>query len=448
MSPNREVSTPGPVVVSGGVGSAPVGELVKANMLILLRWVLIIATSYLVIFSRPLGQTTAASALFVAAYLASNVGLTVWIRHKRTSRALDWAIVLLDTAAVSVALLLSGSASTEFFVLYFIVVFLSALTERIGLIAGAVLLISAAHVYTLAQYVNLQVLINEGYLLRVPFLFAVAIFFGNLVQGARSRERAAEEGQARERRMEFLSTVSHDLKNPLHVVRSLAELLLDGDAGPLNGQQTDLAYRIHASASQLIHLSVNLIDAERIEAGKLLLQPGAHRLESIVENALILARSASELKRVSLEFNSDLGLPAAYVDPVHTERVISNLLGNAIKFTPAGGRVRIDVERRQDMVSVVVSDSGPGISTEDLSHVFEKYHHSAGKGHAEGSGLGLFIVKAVVEAHGGTVDVHSTPGRGTTVTASFPTGSAEAPGRRDLRPAPALVERTALAARS
>ncbi len=419
-------------------------------MLILLRWVLIIATSYLVIFSRPLGQTTPAAALFVAAYLASNIGLTVWIRHMRSSsRALDWTIVLLDTAAVSVALLLTGSASTEFFILYFIVVFLSALTERIGLIAGAVLLISAAHVYTLAQYVNVQVLINEGYLLRVPFLFAVAIFFGNLVQGARSREHAAEEGHAREQRMEFLSTVSHDLKNPLHVVRSLAELLLDGDAGPLNVQQTDLAYRIHASAGQLINLSINLIDAERIEAGKLMLRPGVHRLESIVESTLILARSASELKRVSLEFNSDRGLPAAYVDPIQTERVVSNLLGNAIKFTPPGGRVRIGVERRQDMVSVVVSDSGPGISAEDMPHMFEKYHHrAAGSRHLEGSGLGLFIVKAVVEAHGGAVDVRSMPGRGTTVEASFPTGPAEIASRRDLRAAPALVERAAFAARS
>jgi signal transduction histidine kinase len=97
----------------------------------------------------------------------------------------------------------------------------------------------------------------------------------------------------------------------------------------------------------------------------------------------------------------------------------------------------------------VVSDSGPGIPAEDLPHMFEKYHHrAAGNRHPEGSGLGLFIVKAVVEAHGGTVDVRSIPGRGTTVTVSFPTGPAEIASRRDLRAAPALVERAAFATRS
>jgi signal transduction histidine kinase len=449
MSPGSKLSVPGAAAAAPGrLPSTSVGEVVKTDMLILLRWVLIVATSYLVIFSRPLGQTTPAAALFVAGYLASNIALTAWTRHMHSSRVLDWAIVFLDTAAVSVALLLTGSASTEFFILYFVVLFLSALTERIGLIAGAVVLISVVHVYTMAQYVTLQVLINEGYMLRIPFLFAVAIFFGNLVQGARARERTVEESRARQQRMEFLSTVSHDLKNPLHVIRSLAELLLDGDAEPLNGQQTDLARRIHESASQLINLSVDLIDAERIEAGRLLLQPAAHRLESIVENALVMARSASELKRISLEYHPDLGLPPAYVDPVHTERVVSNLLGNAIKFTPPGGRVRIGVERRRDLVAVVVSDSGPGISAEDLAHVFEKYHHRAGKRHADGSGLGLFIVKAVVEAHAGTVDVRSMPGRGTTVTASFPTVPAELASLRNRSAAPALVESTALAARS
>ena len=129
--------------------------------------------------------------------------------------------------------------------------FLSALSERIGLVVGAALLITVAHLYTLSHFVDLGVLIQQGYMLRIPFLFVVALFFGHLVHHARVRERSVEEGRARELRLDLLSAVSHDLKNPLGVIDSLAELMLDGSAGPLNEQQADLARRIQSSTRQV-----------------------------------------------------------------------------------------------------------------------------------------------------------------------------------------------------
>jgi signal transduction histidine kinase len=246
--------------------------------------------------------------------------------------------------------------------------------------------------------------------------------------------------------MELLSAVSHDLKNPLGVIESLASLMLEGDAGTLNEQQTDLTERIHASSRQVITLSLNLIDAERIEAGRLVLDRKRADIAKVADNALVHARSASHLKGIALHCEIEPELPRLNVDVAQTERVISNLLGNAIKFTPAGGRVKLGIRRRGDAVVVAVSDTGPGIEADELPLLFDKYHREPHTKRIEGSGLGLFIVKAVVEAHGGKVDIASAVGKGTTVTVSIPIAGIEPEESVSLEAWPAVPTPLHLAA--
>jgi signal transduction histidine kinase len=386
---------------------------------------LIIATSYLVVFSRPLTQNPASTGLFVAAYFASNIVLAWIVPRFRTQYAFDISVVLFDTTMVSAGLALTGAASAEFYVVYFLVIFVSALTERLGLVVGAAVLISTAHLYTEARFIGFADLLTARYILRVPFLFVVAMFFGHLVEDARRREHEADEATARQRRMEFLSGVSHDLKNPLGVIQSLATLLLESDAGPLSGEQTDLVRRIHATARHGITFALNLIDAARIEAGRLVLQLSPVNFKDVVEDALLLARSAGELKGLQLQCVIEPDLPITRVDPIQMERVLSNVVGNAIKFTPASGTVTVSVSRRNDHVVLSVGDDGPGIPASDLPTIFEKYRRQAQGGTTEGSGLGLFIVKAIVEAHGGTVEIKSAAGEGTTVTIALPIAAAK-----------------------
>jgi signal transduction histidine kinase len=254
----------------------------------------------------------------------------------------------------------------------------------------------------------------------VPFLFVVAMFFGNLVQEARRRERETTETQAREQRMVFLSGLSHDLKNPLGVVQSLAMLLLEGDAGPLNEEQADLVHRIHASIRHVITFAFNIIDAARIETGHLVLNRRTVSVKDLVEDAVLLARSAGQLKGVALHSVIEPGVPPAEIDAVQIERVISNVVGNAIKFTPPGGIVTIALRQDADAIALSVSDNGPGIPAAELPTVFEQYRRNANNGRVDGSGLGLFIVKAIVEAHGGSVGIESSLGRGTTVLVQLP----------------------------
>ena len=421
---------------------APAIADAAADLILMIRWVLIIATSYLVIFSHPLMQIPTGNALFVALYLASNIAFSELQGPLRRHGVFEWAIDAFDTVAIAGAMLLTGNASGEFFILYFVVLFLSALSERIGLVAVATVLIIVTYLYTLSNnHVDLSHWMDEGHLVRIPFLFAVALFFGNLVQSARAQQRAAEEARARALRMEVLSTISHDLKNPLGVVQSLAALMLDGDAGPLNEQQTDLAHRIHASVRHALSLSQNLIDAERIEAGRLTIQRQPADLAMIADHALELARSASQLKGIALRPLISSSLPKAWVDSVQTERVISNLLSNAIKFTPSGGHVGLELDEGEDEVIIRVLDDGPGIGEDEIARLFEKYDRGARSG-GEGSGLGLFIVRAVVEAHGGTVKVASIRGMGTSVTVTLPLS----PPRTKRAPEPApVLSRTAAA---
>jgi signal transduction histidine kinase len=423
-----------------------IGSFDKGQIVVLLRWVLIISTSYLVLFSRPLRDLPLSAALFVALYLASNVILTELLPRLSGVSYLDWIIVVMDTVALSIAMILTQHASSEFFVLYFVVVFLSALTERIGLVAIATLLIATAYLYTVAQFAGVGFVIDQGYMMRVPFLFTVALFFGYLVQSARARERANQEARARALRMELLSAVSHDLKNPLGVIESLASLMLEGDAGILNEQQTDLTERIHASSRQVITLSLNLIDAERIEAGRLTLNRRRADIAKVADNALVYARSASHLKGIALLCQVEPALPLVQVDAAQIELVISNVLGNAIKFTPPGGQVKLAIRRRGDAVVVAVSDTGPGIAADELPYLFDKYHRESRSHRIEGSGLGLFIVKAVSEAHGGKVDIASALGRGTTVAVTLPIESAKTEGSTSLEAWPSPTGSLPLAA--
>jgi signal transduction histidine kinase len=404
----------------------PIGALQHAHAVILLRWVLIVATSYLVLFSRPLSEVTPAVALFIAGYLASNVIVTEMLPRLQSPGILDWILIVVDTVALSVALILTNTTSNDLFILYFAVLFLSALSERIGLVVGAAFLVTVAHLYTLSHFVELAVLLQPAYMLRIPFLFVVALFFGHLVHHARVRERAFEDGRSRDLRLDLLSAVSHDLKNPLGVIESLSELMLDGSAGPLNEQQADLARRIQSSTRQVLVLSQNLIDAERVDAGRLVLQRRVASLATVVDDALVVAASASAIKGIALQVSIEPGMPAICIDTVQMERVVANLLSNAIKFTPAGGRVRLALRRQRDALIMTVSDDGPGILPEELPRLSERHFRGARSRGVEGSGLGLFIVRAVVEAHGGTLRIASGIGRGTVVTVILQLGDASA----------------------
>ena len=421
------------------------GVLKKGQAVLLLRWVLIIATSYVVLFTQPANEVSLPAAVFVALYLASNVALGSLLPKVQDSRWFDIAIVLMDTVAVTVGLLLTNGASSDFFLLYFVVMFLGALTERLGVVVGAAVLISAVHMYTVGRYVGYDRLIQDGYILRIPFLLVVALFFGHLVETTQTAEKEARDARERERmKTDFLSSVTHDLKNPLGLVEAMAASLLAGERGDLTAPQVDLVRRIHANIHRVTSLSLNLLDAARVEAGRLTLQRMPARVPDVVEDAITLARSAADSKDVSLTMVVEPGLPMINLDFMQMGRVVFNLLDNAIKYTAPGSDVVVSVERSADRILLAVKDNGQGMSQGQLATLFQKYRRQAGSNRIQGSGLGLFIVKHLVEAHGGCVMAQSELGKGTTLTVELPiTPSDPKPTKVRPNPGAAAVDRVA-----
>lgn len=400
------------------------GVLKKGQAVLLLRWVLIIATSYLVLFTQPESEVRLGPALFVALYLASNVVLGWLLPYVQPHRLFGFGLVLVDTAAVSLGLALTDGASSDFFLLYFVVMFLAALTERLGVVVGAALLISAVHLYTVGHVVGFDHLVDDGYILRIPFLLVVALFFGHLVENQQSAEKDAADARERERmKTEFLSSVTHDLKNPLGLIEASAQSLLAGERGKLTQSQTELVRCIHANIHRMISLSMNLIDAARVEAGCLALQRTPARLTDVVDDAVAMAQSAADSRNVRLTTVSDPNLPMVAIDFMQMGRVVSNLLDNAIKYTPAGSQVVVSTRHLGNQIVLEVKDDGAGIPKSEVHDLFEKYRRQAGSNRVQGSGLGLFIVKHLVEAHGGTVSLHSELGKGTTITVALPAES-------------------------
>ncbi len=218
---------------------------------------------------------------------------------------------------------------------------------------------------------------------------------------------------------EFVSVVSHDLRSPLTTIRGYVELL--PRVGPLTPMQMDFVNRVGQSMKTITDLIGDLLDIGRIEAG-LDQEAAPCQMADIARKAAESVRIAIEEKRHTLKVDIAPGLPTITGNARRLEQVVINLLTNAIKYTPEGGRIELTLGTRGPYLMLRVKDNGMGIPLEDQPHVFDKFYRVQSDATAEivGTGLGLSIVKSVVEKHGGRVWVESAPGQGSTFSVLLP----------------------------
>jgi PAS domain S-box-containing protein len=220
------------------------------------------------------------------------------------------------------------------------------------------------------------------------------------------------EVAARREREHVLAVVSHDLKNPLSAIALSAERLArqapGSDTGRAVGQQAALISR---SAQRMRRLVAGLLDAAKLEAGGLALELAPASARELAQAAVEELRPEADRRGVRLQVQVPAPLPELRCDRDRALQVFSNLLGNAVKFTPAGGAVAVRAELRGRWVEFEVADTGPGIGPQALAHVFERYWQARDTA-GLGSGLGLFIAKGIVEAHGGRIWAESELGQG------------------------------------
>ncbi|GAB4407350.1 MAG: hypothetical protein Kow00123_20280 [Anaerolineales bacterium] len=226
--------------------------------------------------------------------------------------------------------------------------------------------------------------------------------------------------QAEELKSTFLSVISHELKTPVALIKGFAETLSREDATPDAETVREFGHIIADESDRLTRLIDNLLTAARVEAGgiSLSLVPEVP-LDRLAEQAAAAFREQTDRHQIDVEFPADFPLITA--DPHWLRQVLDNLLSNAIKYSPRGGRIRIKGWYDDASVHVSVSDEGLGLSEEEQKHLFTRFYRAPGKKRiSKGAGLGLYLCKAVVEAHGGQIRVHSEEGKGTTIAFSIP----------------------------
>jgi PAS domain S-box-containing protein len=244
------------------------------------------------------------------------------------------------------------------------------------------------------------------------------------------RVRRAAEQQAQIAKLEeldrfkdeFISTVSHELRTPISAIMGYGDFLDEGLAGDLSPQARGFVTQILTGASHLLAIVNDLLDMSRLQAGTVRLDRRAIAIGEVAAYVVASLSSLASRKRLTLESDVPEDLPAPEADEQRVSQVLVNLVNNAIKFTPEGGRVRVSARREDGAVRIEVTDTGIGIAEADLPRLFQRYGQldGAGRKSQEGTGLGLSIAKGLVEAHGGQIGVTSTPGHGSTFWFTLP----------------------------
>ena len=237
--------------------------------------------------------------------------------------------------------------------------------------------------------------------------------------------RTREVERADRLKSEFLASMSHELRTPLNTILGFSELLAEESSGALNDKQKRFVTHIQRDANHLLELINDILDLSKIEAGRLELHMEAFPMAVAVAEVLTSIRPLAAAKSLTLDSELDTHL-IVHADRVRFKEILYNLFSNAIKFTPAGGRVWVTSSGDEGSLHLVVGDTGIGISPEDQQPIFESFHQVSAttKGVREGTGLGLAITRRIVEHHGGKIWVESEVGQGSRFHVILPVAGA------------------------
>ncbi len=221
---------------------------------------------------------------------------------------------------------------------------------------------------------------------------------------------------------EFVSMVSHELRTPLTSIQGYIALLLQGESGELAAEQREFLIVVQNNAERLLALINDLLDLARIEAGRIELHRATLDLARLVQDVARALRPLIEGKQQQLTLDLPPALPPVWADANRVAQVVTNLLSNAHKYTPAGGSIRVTVRAADGTVGVEVRDTGIGLSAEEQAQCFAKFFRAKDRRAQEagGTGLGLAISRSLVELHGGHITVSSAPGQGSTFSVTLP----------------------------
>src|SRR5688572_5617496 len=226
---------------------------------------------------------------------------------------------------------------------------------------------------------------------------------------------------------EFLALTTHDLRSPLAVISGVINFFTSGRLGELTGEQRNMVTMMERNTQNLIELVNDLLDASKLESGTMRLDLSTIELRGLTDELREQMQPLAAEKEIELTEEVPADLPQLRADRAKLRRVLVNLISNALKFTPRGGRVSVSAAPEGSLVRVSVTDTGVGIPPDDLRDIFDKYAQARSRAtrSEKGTGLGLYITRQLVELHGGHIEVRSEVGKGSTFSFTIPTAGSD-----------------------
>jgi signal transduction histidine kinase len=400
----------------------------ESRPFLILRYTLITATAYLLLVERSFAMPSPAVILIIVAALASNVVFAQLPPQVTHRRAFSAAIIVGDTLWITAALLWSHQFEADFFYLYFFVLLLAAIGESLQVIALTAIVVCAAYLYVLNVNGTVLSMWHSPSLIRLPFLFTTAAFYGYLIDRSRHDQRRAREQafadlerQVAQRTADLTATnqelsafaysVSHDLRAPLRAIDAFSQAVLEDYGQSLDTQGQDYLRRVRANATRMGHLIDDLLELSRLTRAEMRIEPTDL---SAIARSIASDLQGAQPSRVVM-FGIEPGL-IARGDPRLLRVLLENLIGNSWKYTSRHPTAHIDIGRTNEAGEAVyfVRDDGAGFDLAYADKLFRPFQRLHTAEEFEGAGVGLATVQRVVRRHGGRVWADSGPEKGAT----------------------------------
>lgn len=234
----------------------------------------------------------------------------------------------------------------------------------------------------------------------------------------RSNEKLKEMDGTKD---EFISMASHQLRTPLTSVKGYLSMVLEGDAGDITPSQHELLNQAYISSQRMVYLIADLLNVSRLKTGKFIINKTATNLVDMVESEIAQLTEVAKSRKLTLQFVRPDNVPLLMLDETKTRQVVMNFVDNAIYYTPAGGKIKVEIRLDRSSIYFLVKDNGMGVPKDEQAHLFSKFYRAANAQQArpDGTGLGLFMAKKVISEQGGTILFESSEGKGSTFGFKF-----------------------------
>ena len=401
---------------SGG----PVPE--ERETLVSLQWLVAIAISYLVFAVQDWNLTDPLAGLLIAVCLLSAVILQRIPEPIFDKGYIYPGLLGLDSLLIVSAMILRQQMPWDLLLLFFFCVFIAAISENLVQVGVASALLSIVFLLFVSPNATAASAISPDLLVRVPFMFGVSIFYGYVSSHVKQKKKRIERMEEAVRlKRQLISALAHDIKTPLNVILGYAELLAGEHGGqPDSTARSSSLKHIRENTNRIVQLVTDFLAVSKLETVGLETTRSLVQMNAIAEDVALQQMVTARDKDLTLTLDLNKELKPVIGDHNQLQRALWNLVSNAIKFTPSGGSIAIRSRMINEDVSIEVEDTGPGIPKEHVPHLFSEFKRLEGSANTKGTGLGLFIVKSIVEAHNGRVTVESHEGAGTKFTILLP----------------------------